>query len=625
MSRPPILLIGWQTADWKLLHPLLDAGAMPNLQALISHGVMGTLNAPSPLAPELLWPSLATGRRASGHGILSGRDSESSARSSLASRNCPAFWDVLKIHDLKSHLINWPLTIPAENTGGVCVSDTFFDSRESPTDLAVYPQELDSSLAQCRVDPKEVDTETILFFVPGVTRVAQKHDDRLRRIARSVARTLSVQAVTTWLMENQPADVTAVRFDLLADLASWALPLTAPKLEVVGRLEFDLYRHVLDAACRTLDLLLGTLVRLAGPHTLVALVSDHGLLLGAARPVRSPRDLLRAASWRRQEGILVFSGAGCHRDRVIFGAKLLDVVPTLLASLGVSLPAELEGRVLGEAFTHPVPSPIPPLPIPWPARPEAPSLPLSDASDEVIEQKWNLARSLLDANRVALALDLLEKLHIAHPYRLDFLHALFESRLALKNVAQARETLALLLDHLWATSQAALLQARLEYAARRFELSLRHLESIEALEKTPAGLHLQIGLNLIKLNQSARARASFSRELEIQPDSSEARAGLAYCSLRAGEFDQAIEHAVDAVSLNYQLHHAHFLLGLARARKGETENALAAFRLVTTFLPEFGPAHRCLSVLYSRDPSRQHLARHHQELARSARHSSWGF
>ena len=30
-----VALIGWDAADWKLIHPLLDAGFMPNLRRLI--------------------------------------------------------------------------------------------------------------------------------------------------------------------------------------------------------------------------------------------------------------------------------------------------------------------------------------------------------------------------------------------------------------------------------------------------------------------------------------------------------------------------------------------------------------------------------------------------------------
>jgi thioredoxin-like negative regulator of GroEL len=624
---PPVLLIGWQAADWKLLHPLLDAGLMPNLQTLLSRGVMSTSTSPLPLVPELLWTSLATGRRAAGHGILSGRrlaEPKGEPRALLSDRNCPAFWDLLKIHGARTHLVNWPLSDPAEETGGVCVSDAFFDAPKNPAvGQAVFPVDLGSVLAGWRVEAREVDLETIRFFVPDFLRVDQENDDRLRRIARAVARALSVQAVTTWLMENRPWEVTAVRFELIAELARWALPLAAPKMEAVGQLEFEIYQHVLPAACRMLDLMLGGLMKT--PEAVVALVSDHGLLLGDSRPTHAGVNLQEADTWRRRQGIFVLSGAPTRPDEVIFGAHLLDLAPTLLATLGLPGLAEFEGRVLAEAFTAPLPAPREPLPLPWPARTETGGLASSGAGEKLrLEQLWNLARSRLDGRQVRAAAELIEILHAAQPENLDFLQALFECRLALGNVEEARQMLELLLDYLWDTPQAALLQARLEYAARRFDRSLAHLETIDPGETAPQ-LHLRIGLNLIKLNRSAQARAAFARELEIQPESAEAHAGLAYCCLRAGEFEPAMEHALAAISFNYQLHHAHFIAGLAQARMGEREGALVAFRVVTALAPEFAPAHRCLAILYGYDPARQELSRRHRELAQSARDGSWGF
>jgi predicted AlkP superfamily phosphohydrolase/phosphomutase len=30
-----VALIGWDAADWKLIHPLLDRGLLPNLQSMV--------------------------------------------------------------------------------------------------------------------------------------------------------------------------------------------------------------------------------------------------------------------------------------------------------------------------------------------------------------------------------------------------------------------------------------------------------------------------------------------------------------------------------------------------------------------------------------------------------------
>ena len=35
-SKRKVLLIGWDAADWKVIHPLLDAGKMPALEKLIN-------------------------------------------------------------------------------------------------------------------------------------------------------------------------------------------------------------------------------------------------------------------------------------------------------------------------------------------------------------------------------------------------------------------------------------------------------------------------------------------------------------------------------------------------------------------------------------------------------------
>jgi hypothetical protein len=297
MSRPKVVLIGWSAADWKLLHPLLDSDAMPNLAGLLARGVLGTLAAPMPLVDSLLWTSLATGVRASEHGILGGEAAGASL--SLRDRNRPAFWDFLKARNLATHLVNWPLTEPAEPSGGVTVADTFFELspklRHAEASQLVQPSDLAGTLARFRVEPGEVDDTTLRLFVPDLDRVCREEDDRLRRLKHAVAQVISVQAVTSWLMENRAWDVVAVRFKVLADLASWALPLSPPKLDLVGEQEFKLYRGVMDAACRMLDLLLGPLLQLA-----IANPTCTGILAWPGCPSRS---ILRSNASRLTKSI----------------------------------------------------------------------------------------------------------------------------------------------------------------------------------------------------------------------------------------------------------------------------------------------------------------------------------
>ena len=65
-----VLLFGWDAADWKVIHPLLDAGKMPHLARFLEQGVMGNIATLQPALSPTLWTSIATGKRPFKHGIL---------------------------------------------------------------------------------------------------------------------------------------------------------------------------------------------------------------------------------------------------------------------------------------------------------------------------------------------------------------------------------------------------------------------------------------------------------------------------------------------------------------------------------------------------------------------------
>jgi len=69
-SKRKLLLIGWDGADWKVIHPLLDSGRMPTLNKLVEQGVMGSISTLEPPFSPMLWTSIATGKHADKHGIL---------------------------------------------------------------------------------------------------------------------------------------------------------------------------------------------------------------------------------------------------------------------------------------------------------------------------------------------------------------------------------------------------------------------------------------------------------------------------------------------------------------------------------------------------------------------------
>jgi predicted AlkP superfamily phosphohydrolase/phosphomutase len=102
-----VLLVGWEAADWKIINPLLDSGQLPNLDKLVSNGVMGNLASQQPLLPPLQWTSIATGKRPFKHGVHGYTEPDPHSGwirpVGSASRHCQAIWNMLAPHFLLAH------------------------------------------------------------------------------------------------------------------------------------------------------------------------------------------------------------------------------------------------------------------------------------------------------------------------------------------------------------------------------------------------------------------------------------------------------------------------------------------------------------------------------------------
>jgi len=64
-----VILIAWDGADWRILDPLLEQGALPNLQALLDKGQREVLRSTVPTHSWSAWPSFLTGVDPDDHGV----------------------------------------------------------------------------------------------------------------------------------------------------------------------------------------------------------------------------------------------------------------------------------------------------------------------------------------------------------------------------------------------------------------------------------------------------------------------------------------------------------------------------------------------------------------------------
>ena len=478
-----VLLIGWDAADWKIINPLLDQGLMPTLDDFINHGVMGNLATLRPILSPMLWNSIATGKRANKHGIHGFMEPDTQNGGirpvSSTSRKVKAIWNILTQRGYRTHVLGWFAGHPAEPVNGVSISDLYpyaTAPKDQPWPLppgAVHPESLRDTFAELRMHPADVTEAAILPWIPRAAEIDQEKDKGLMSFSKILSENCSIHNAATWILKNEPWDFMAVYYNGIDHFCHGFMHYHPPRMEGIPEDRYEIYKEVVNGAYRFHDMMLETLLELAGPDATVLLVSDHGFHSDHLRPRGIPAEPAGPAIQHRPFGIICIKGPHVQQDERIYGATLLDVTPTILTFFGLPVGADMDGRVLVQAFEEaPEVARIPS----WeleagecgmhpadlrmdPAAAQAvlqqfvalgyiqpPSEDQSKAvASAVREANYNLARDYLDCGRPDDALPLLEDLAKNDPKQTRFQMHLAQCYLALNRREAAKQILETLL------------------------------------------------------------------------------------------------------------------------------------------------------------------------------------
>ena len=658
MMPRKVLLIGWDAADWKIIQPLADAGRIPNLQRLVENGASGHIATLHPPLSPMLWTSIATGKRPFQHGILGFSEPTPDARDvqpvSNLSRKSKALWNILNQNAIRSVVVGWWPSHPAEPIDGVMVSDHYhranrpLDEGWPPVANAVHPPELAKTLADLRVHPDQLAPEMIEPFIPLASQIDQDKDHRLGLCMRTLAECMSIQAAAMWLVENQPWDLLAVYYDSIDHFCHGFMRYHPPRQSWIRKKDFDLYHNVVATAYQFQDRMLGELLDKAGPDTTVVLLSDHGFHPDHLRPASIPDVPAGPAIEHRDLGILVISGPGIRHGEKLHGASVLDVAPTILTLYGLPVGEDMDGKVLSQAFaetpqitlipswegvpgTHGCHSPHTRL------DPVAAHLALEqmialgyvERPDEnreaavemtIRELRYNLGEAYQDDDRHIEAHEIFAELWAAHPDEQRFAVRLFAScqALGLRNEMQR------IVEDLDGRRKLAHFQpAVLDYLkAQYLTMEKRYAEALAVLQGLTAAYMVRPGVLLetaeldLRLGRLHEARKVYEKALAIDPDNAQAHAGLSRLALRQKKFNLAAQSALNALQRMSRFPLAHFLLGRALAGMKEYKRAADAFRAALSFNPNFAEAHTWLAALLEKHLGDVESARDHRRLAR---------
>lgn len=494
-----IILIGWDAGDWNVAKPLVDAGKMPALKSLMDAGVWGNLATLRPVLSPMLWTSIATGKRAWKHGIHGFSEACPSTGTirpiTNLSRKTKAVWNIFNQQGWKSNVIGWWPSSPAEPINGVMVSNHF---QQAVTNLGedwpmrpgtVHPKRLEEPLKEMRIHPAELENEHILPFIPKAAEIDQDADKRMESCAKVIAEISGVHAAATACMQLEPWDFTAVYYDGIDHFGHGFMKYHPPRQSWVDEKDFELYKGVIEAGYCYHDMMLQTMLQLAGDDAYVMLISDHGFESGNLRPETIPNEPAGPAAEHSPYGMFCLKGPGIKQGEQIHGASLLDITPTLLHLQDLPVGKDMDGKVLVNCFEeeqevqfieswddvkgddgrHPSDTQMDVAESRESLKQlidlgyiEAPNPDRAKAVDETIrELKYNLAQAFMDGGRFADAAEILTQLWEQWPETSRFGTKLLTCYISQGNPKTARKQLELLTER----KQAAAAKAQVELEA----------------------------------------------------------------------------------------------------------------------------------------------------------------
>jgi tetratricopeptide (TPR) repeat protein len=213
--------------------------------------------------------------------------------------------------------------------------------QEVPDDPAgsVSPGEFLEAAVGAVVAPDAVPAGELASLIPAPGTV-----DADRRVAEILAGALTYHQAALALLERsgQP-DLLLIYYQGIDQISHRFAHCTPPALETCPPEERHRYADVVERYYVLQDRLLGEMLQVLGPETVILILSDHGFLTGADRPRYVPADVSgQPGRWHRMTGLFTLAGPPVRPGKTAEPLALPQVAPTVLAILGLPVGDDME-------------------------------------------------------------------------------------------------------------------------------------------------------------------------------------------------------------------------------------------------------------------------------------------
>jgi hypothetical protein len=363
-----VLVVGMDGLEWSVVRPLLAAGRMPNLQALMERGSFGYLASMIPTLSPAIWTSIATGKMIEDHRITNFLDKQGQVFTS-GRRVGRAIWNIADEYGLSTDLFGWFVTWPAEHVRGLVVSGSSASAQVADNwkpallpgvEGQVWPVELTNEVLAVAEKAGALDNvqrlarDKVFGPIPDGLMDPLQHKV-FQQSLWSILSDETYYEIALKYIKERPADLEMVYFggtDVVSHRYWREYRPEGFKWKDGAELD-GLLANVVPNYYAWVDEMLGNLVAAAGPDTTVLVISDHGFhAISQDKP-----DLQAGNTGHHMDappGVIVAAGPGILKQGGVEAflktgslathGSVTCVTPTLLALLGIPVGKDMAGR-----------------------------------------------------------------------------------------------------------------------------------------------------------------------------------------------------------------------------------------------------------------------------------------
>ncbi len=347
-----LLVFGIDSADWRILDPMLEAERLPNLKQFMTQAASGRMKTFIPLEKSpVLWASICTGVEPGVHGIhnfVKGQDEKPVTSSAW---KAPALWDILTAAGRSTAVMGMWTTYPARPIDGVMVSDflPYGSKREHPLANLVYPDSLTDVMVGLRVDPQSLTDEDLARFIPAglLPEAEQKYPREMAELRDVFAADLSYLAAADYLAHHGDFDLFFFYLRGPDMVSHHFYRYMKADLDYVhlDPAKVAVFKDVVKNYYAWVDEVLGRVLGWFPPDRQTVIVSDHGFY--------GPRRSGKKGTAEHSEWGIFLARSPLYEAGTRFGhLAVLDICPTILAMMGLPPAHDMPGAILTEPATR---------------------------------------------------------------------------------------------------------------------------------------------------------------------------------------------------------------------------------------------------------------------------------